>query len=133
MTGCTRLHCRVMLFIQIYFSDSGRFLCVNAYFGASIHIILFFVSNHGKQNPPKMWNLQKAFSLRTIKICRFEIIDGVRYVYCIKHAYKFLLREQLGFAAVLSRLRQCVSCTQMKRDIVARDYEVSVKLAKFFL
>ena len=49
----------------------------------------------------KVWNLQKAFSLRTIKICRFEIIDGVKYVYCIKHAYIFLLREQLGFAAVL--------------------------------
>ena len=46
------------------------------------------------------WNLQKAFSLRTIKICRFEIIDGVKYVYCIKHAYKFLLREQVGFAVV---------------------------------
>ena len=41
------------------------------------------------------------FSLRTIKICRFEIIDGVKYVYCIKHAYKFVLREQVGFAAVL--------------------------------
>ena len=26
-----------------------RFLCVNAYFGASIHLILFFISNHGKQ------------------------------------------------------------------------------------
>ena len=47
-----------------------------------------------------MWNLQKAFSLRTIKVCWFEIIDGVKYVYCIKHAYKFLLREQEGFAAV---------------------------------
>ena len=57
-----------------------------------------------------MWNLQKTFSLRTFKICRFEIIDGVKYVYCIKHAYIFLLREQLGFAAVLWRLRQCVSC-----------------------
>ena len=33
-------------------SDSGRFLCVNAYFEASIHII-FFVSNHGKQNRKK--------------------------------------------------------------------------------
>ena len=43
-----------------------------------------------------MWNLQKAFSLRTIKICRFEIIDGVKNVYCIKHAYKFDLREQVG-------------------------------------
>ena len=53
--------------------------------------------------PKKVWNLHKAFSLRTIKICRFEIIDGVtcKYVYCIKHAYIFLLREQLGFAAVL--------------------------------
>ena len=50
------------------------------------------------------------FSLRTIKICRFEIIYGVKYVYCIKHAYKFLLREQVGFAAVLWRLRQGVSC-----------------------
>ena len=48
----------------------------------------------------KVWNLQKAFSLRTIKICRFEIIDGVKYVYCVKHAYKFLLREQVGLAAV---------------------------------
>ena len=57
-----------------------------------------------------MWNLQKALSLCTNKICRFEIIDGVKYVYCIKHAYKFLLKEQVGFAAVLWRLRQCVSC-----------------------
>ena len=56
---------------------------------------------HGKQNRKKVWNLQKAFSLHTIKICRFEIIDGVKYVYCIKHAYKFLLREQVGVAAVL--------------------------------
>ena len=39
--------------------------------------------------------------LRTIKVCRFEIIDGVKYVYCIKHAYKFLLRKKVGFAAVL--------------------------------
>ena len=31
------------------------------------------------------------FSLRTIKICRFEIIDGVKYVYCLKHDYKFVL------------------------------------------
>ena len=58
----------------------------------------------------KVWNLQKAFSLRSIKVCRFEMIDGVKYVYCIKHAYKFLLREHEGFAAVLWRLRQCVSC-----------------------
>ena len=57
-----------------------------------------------------MWNLQKTFYLRTIKICRFEIIDHVKSVYCIKHAYKFLLREYLGFAAVLWRLRQCISC-----------------------
>ena len=43
----------------------------------------------------------KGISLGSIKICRFEIIDGVKYVYCIKHAYKFLLMEQVGFAAVL--------------------------------
>ena len=34
-------------------------------------VILFFVSNYGKQ----VWNLQKVISLRTIKDCRFEIID----------------------------------------------------------
>ena len=49
----------------------------------------------------KSVEFQKAFSLRTIKVCRFEIINRVKYVYCIKHAYKFLLREQVGFAAVL--------------------------------
>ena len=65
-----------------------------------------------------MRNLQKAFYLRTIKICRFEIIDGVKYVYCIKHAYKFLLREQVEFAAVIWRLRQCVSCIIMKSVLV---------------
>ena len=42
----------------------------------------------------------KEFFLRTIKVCQFEIMDGVKYVYCIKHAYTFLLREQTGFAAV---------------------------------
>ena len=52
----------------------------------------------------------KGIFLRTIKVCRFEIIDGVKYVNCIKHPYKFLLREQVRFAAVLWRLRQCVSC-----------------------
>ena len=41
------------------------------------------------------------FSLRTIKICLFEKIDGAEYIYCIKHVYKFVLREQVGFAAVL--------------------------------
>ena len=70
--------------------------------------ILFYVlfqiminKKHGKQNKKKVWNLQKAFYLRTIKVCRFEMIDGVKYVYCIKHAYKFLLREQVGFAVFL--------------------------------
>ena len=53
-------------------------------------------------NRKKVWNLQKAFSLRTIKVCRFEIIDGVKYVYCITNAYKFLLREQVGFASMCS-------------------------------
>mgnify|MGYP003688292841 CR=1 FL=1 len=41
---------------------------------------------HGKQNRKKVWNLQKTFSLRTIKVSRFEIhMYGVKYVYCIKH------------------------------------------------
>ena len=35
----------------------------------------------------KVWNSQKAFFLRTIAVCRFEEIDGVKYVYCIKYAY----------------------------------------------
>ena len=52
------------------------------------------------KKPEKVWNLQKSFSLRTIKVCRFEIIGGVKYIYCIKHADKFLLREQVGYAAV---------------------------------
>ena len=42
-----------ILNIQIYFLDSGRFLCVNAYLGESIHLILCFISNHGKQNRKK--------------------------------------------------------------------------------
>ena len=70
----------------------GRFLCVNAYFRASIHLILFFVSNHGKQ----LRNIVNKTEKSTIKISRFEIVDGVKYIYCIKHAYKFLLREQVG-------------------------------------
>ena len=37
----------------------------------------------------------KACSLSTIKVCRFEILDGVKNVYSIKHPYRFLLREQL--------------------------------------
>ena len=84
VSGCTRLNYCVMLIYKnrdfsctflnnsdILFTDSGRFLCVNAYFGASIHLISFFVLNHGKQNR-KVWNFQKTFSLRTIKMCQFE-------------------------------------------------------------
>ena len=39
---------------------------------------------------------QNRISLRTIKICWFDL-DGVKK----KHANKFVLREQVGFAAVL--------------------------------
>ena len=45
----------------------------------------------------KVWN----FLYAQLKFFRFEIIDGVKYVYCIKHAYKFVLREQVRFAAFL--------------------------------
>ena len=96
-----------------------RFLCVHAYFGASIHLILFFVSNHGKQDRWQTKPIKTVeLSLRTIKICRFEIIDGVKYVYCIKHAYKFVLREQVRFAAVLWRLRQGVSCNIIIQTLI---------------
>ena len=56
---------------------------------------------HGKQNRKQSVDLQKSFSLRKIKVCGIEKIDGFKYVYCKKHAKKFLLREQVGFAAVL--------------------------------
>ena len=75
--------------------------------------MLAFYYRRDKQNREKVWNLQKAFSLRTIKVCRFEIIDSVKYIYCTKHSYKFLLSEQVGFAAILWLLRQCVSCVHV--------------------
>ena len=95
--------------IQIYFSDSGRFLC-NCILWVINTSYFIFCFNSWLTTLKKVWNLQNALSSCTNKICRFEIIDGVKYFYCIKHAYKFLLREQVGFAAVLWRLRQCVSC-----------------------
>ena len=42
---------------------------------------------------------------------------GVKYVYCIKCAYKELyMREQVGYVVVLSHLRQCVSCFDIVLD-----------------
>ena len=71
--------------IQIYFSDSGRFLCVNCILrGINTSFFGFFVSNHGKQEtswytkPKKSVEFTKGISLRTVKVCRFEIIDGVK-------------------------------------------------------
>ena len=51
----SRLFMCTFFIIQIWFSDRGRFLWVNAYFGASIHPILFLFSikvnkKHGKKN-----------------------------------------------------------------------------------
>ena len=70
------------------------------------YIFLLFVSNHGKQghgkqNRKKSVEFTKGVFSTHNKVCRFEIIDGVKYVYCIKHAHKFLLREQVRFAALL--------------------------------
>ena len=97
----------------IFFSDSGRYLCVNAYFGASIHLILFMVNKkHGKQKIEKSGIYKRYFLY-----AQWKIIDGVKYVHCIKHAYKYLLREQVGFAAVLWRFRQCVSRLQFILNI----------------
>ena len=39
-----------------------------------------------------MLNLQKAFFLRTIKICRFEIIDGVKI--CLLHQTRFQISSE---------------------------------------
>ena len=50
----------------------------------------------GKQNRKKCGIYKRHFLYAQLKL-----IDGVKYDYCIKHAYKFLLREQFGFAAVL--------------------------------
>ena len=65
---------------------------------------------HGKQNQKKVLNLQKAFSLHTIKGCRFKIIDGVKK--------NMLTNFFWGFAAVLWCLRQCVSCLWFDVDII---------------
>ena len=46
-----------------------------------------------------MWNLQKAFSLRTIKICRFEIIDGVK---CLLHKTRLQISSE-GTSRVCGR------------------------------
>ena len=92
------------------------------------HQYIFFIfcfKKHCKQKTKsKVWNLQKAFSLRTISVCRFEKIDDVKYVYCIKHVYK-LLREQVGFAAVLWRLPRCVSCLLLTHGPVRKIMHVS--------
>ena len=108
MSGCTRLNyikeSRLFMYIlnnsDILFRFC-RFLCVNAYFGHQY--IIFFCLFQITVNKKRVNKTEKkcGIFLRTIKICRFEIIDGVKYVYCIKHAYKFVLREQVGFAAVL--------------------------------
>ena len=42
---------------------------------------------NGKQNR-KSVKFTQGFSLRTIKVWQFEIIDSVKCVYCLNHAYK---------------------------------------------
>ena len=73
---------------------------------SSIHLILFFDSNHGKQNRKKVWNLQKAFSLCTIKICWFEIINGVKI--CLLHKTRLQISSE-GTIRVCSRSLMLVS------------------------
>ena len=89
----------------IFFSDSGRYLCVNAIllWGINTSYFIFcfkFMVNkkHGKQKIEKSGIYKRHFLY-----AQWKIIDGVKYVHCIKHAYKYLLREQVGFAAVLWR------------------------------
>ena len=57
------------------------------------YILFYFLFQIMVNKTEKMWNLKKAFSLRAIKICRFEIRDGVTYVYCIKHVLKQMFSE----------------------------------------
>ena len=46
----SRLFMYILNNSDILFSDSGRFLCVNAYFGVTnYHLILFIVTTHSKQ------------------------------------------------------------------------------------
>ena len=74
-----------------------------------IHLILFSVSKHGKQckkhgikqNRKKCGIYKRHFLYAQLKFVGLKKIDAVKYVYCIKHAYKFLLRQQVGFATVL--------------------------------
>ena len=62
------------------------------------YILFYFLfqitvsKKHGKQNRKKCEIYKRYFLYAQLKL-----IDGVKYVYCIKHADKFLLREQLGF------------------------------------
>ena len=64
------------------------------------YILFYFLFQFLVNKTEKSVEFTKSIVFMHKKICRFEIIDGVKYVYCIKHAYKFLLREQVGFAAV---------------------------------
>ena len=82
---CTRLKYRVMpiwknrdfsctyWIIQIYFSDSGSFLCVNAYFRAYQYIFFYFLfqimvnKKHGKQNQKKCGIYKRNFLYAQLK------------------------------------------------------------------
>ena len=89
------------LFMYILKNSDLLFRFEEIYVCKCIYILFYFLfhimvnNKHGKQNR------KKCGIYKSITVCRFEIIDGVKYVYCIKHVYRFLLRK---------RLRQCVSC-----------------------
>ena len=60
-----------------------------------------------------MWDLQKAFSLRTIKVCWFEIIDGVKYVYCMFIGQKCCVHTVIYVPPVRAYMR----ATCLKPDV----------------
>ena len=66
------------------------------------HFFVVVVSNHAKQERNMVNKTEKSVEIykRHFLFVQLKLTDGVKYVYCIKHAYKFLLREQVGFAAV---------------------------------
>ena len=68
----------------------------------------------------------------THNFCRFEIIDGVKYVYCIKHAYNFFSE---GTSRVCGRSLTLASmCFLLLIDLehprIQRGYGVATPLRK---
>ena len=60
---------------------------------------------YGKGKRKKVWNLQKAFSLRTIVVCRFEKIDGV---ICLLHKTRLEISSEGTDRTLVSMCFFCI-------------------------